>query len=131
MTGAHIALLAVGVIGLTESMWGITSPEKLKQAVERVAAEAPDRNVILGLFFLGLAGLFLVLMTSDQRPSDWALLVLSWILAGGAFVNFRNHGFHDLVGFLILNRSTTGIRLIYLGEFVFAAALLTIALMGY
>jgi hypothetical protein len=129
MTWGHIALLITGIIGLVESAWGLTAPAKLRAAVERVAKETPDRNPGLGLFFAGVAVVLWLLMSPDRRPSDWALMLLSWILAGGAYVNFRNRGFHDLVGFLILNRSDGGIRLLYAVELVLASTLVAMALL--
>ena len=129
MTWGHIALLVAGIVGLVESTWGITSPANLRAAVERVAKDTPERNVGLGLFFAGLAVVLWLLMSPEKMPSDWALMILSWVLAGGAYVNFRLRGFHDLVDFLILKRSDRGIRLLYVGEFILAATLVTLALL--
>lgn len=131
MTWGHIALLIAGIVGLVESTWGMTAPAKLRAAVQRVAEETPERNVGLGLFFAGLAVVLWLLMSPEKKPSDWALMILSWILAGGAYVNFRHRGFHDLVGFLILKRSDGGIRLIYAMEFILALGLVLLALFKY
>ena len=131
MTGGHIALLIAAVLGLVESTWGLTSPEKLREAVRRVAEQTPDRNPGMGIFFAGVAVILWLLMSPDKRPSDWALMLLSWVLAGGAYVNFRSRGFHDLVGILILNRSTGGIRLLYAVEFILALTLVLLAVFQY
>lgn len=112
MTGAHIALIIVGTVGLAESTWGISAPLRLKAAVEKVVDQAPTRNPILAGFFLAVSiGLWL-LMSPDRRPSDWALLVTSWIFAGGALVNLKADGVQDLIEWMILRRSAAAIRLI-------------------
>ena len=131
MTWGHIALLIAGVVGLAESTWGLTSPEKVREAVRRVVGLTPERSIGMGLFFATLAVALWLLMSPDKTPSDWALMLLSWILAGGAYVNFRQRGFHDLVGFLILNRSTGGIRLLYAVEFILALTLVLLAVFQY
>ena len=126
MTGGHIALIVVGVIGLAESTWGISSPGRLKAAVESVAREAPPRNAGLAVFFTGVAAVLWALMSPDRRPSDWALLAVSWVFAGGALVNLKTGGFQQLVGFLILRRSPGAIRAIYSVEFCLATVLIWI-----
>ena len=124
-------MLVAGIMGLVESAWGLTSPEKLREAVRRVAEQTPERNVVMGLVFGSIAVVLWLLMSPDKRPSDWALMLLSWILAGGAYVNFRHRGFHNLVGFLILNRSTGEIRLLYAVEFILALTLVLLAVFQY
>ena len=131
MTWGHIALLLAGIVGLVESTWGLTSPEKLRAAVSKVTEQTPDRNVGMGLFFAAAAVVLWLLMSPDKMPSDWALMLLSWVLAGGAYVNFRKRGFHDLVGILILNRTTGAIRLLYAVEFILALTLVLLAVFKY
>lgn len=131
MTWGHIALLVAGVIGLMESSWGLSAPEKVRKAVAIVAEETPERNVLLGLVFAGLSLLLWIPMTSNQRPSDWALMIVSWILAGGAYANFRRGGVHTLLRVLILNRSNAGIRILYAVEFLLAATLVALAVLRY
>jgi hypothetical protein len=130
MTGGQLALILTGIVGLAESTWGISSPEKLKIAVEKAVEGAPERNPGLGLFFVSVAVVFWILMGPDKNPSDYALLVLCWILAGGAMANFKANGFQQLAGFLILRRSPTAIRLLYVVELALAATLICIGLMG-
>ena len=124
MTGGHIALIVIGIIGLAESTWGISSPGQLKAAVDKVAQDAPERSTSLALFFAGLAVVLWLLMSPDRHPSDWALLLVSWILAGGALVNLKRNGFHQLIGFLVLRRSPGAIRSMYLVEFCIAVGLI-------
>lgn len=130
MTGGQLALIFAGIVGLAESTWGISSPEKLKNAVEKAVKDAPERNPALGLFFAAIAVVFWILMGPEKNPSDYALLILCWILVGGAMANFKVNGFQQLAGFLILRRSPTGIRLLYMVEFALAATLICIGLMG-
>ena len=126
MTAAHIALIIVGTVGLAESTWGICAPLKLKAAVEKVVDQAPMRNVLLAGFFLAVSVGFWLLMSPDRLPSDWALLVMSWIFAGGTLVNLKANGVQDMIEWLILRRSATTIRLIYLLEFALASLVLGI-----
>lgn len=130
MTGGQIALVFAGMVGLAESMWGISSPEKLKTAVEKAVEDAPERNPGLGMFFAGVAVVFWILMGPDKNLADYALLVLCWILAGGAMANFKANGFQQLAGILILRRSPLAIRMIYLVEFALASTFIGIGFMG-
>ena len=126
MTAAHIALIIVGTVGLAESTWGICAPLKLKAAVEKVVDQAPTRNIFLAGFFLAASIGFWLLMSPDHRPSDWALLVMSWIFAGGTLVNLKANGVQDLIEWMILRRSAVTIRLIYVLEFALACLVLGI-----
>jgi hypothetical protein len=85
----------------------------------------------LGLFFASAAGLLWYLMSPDKRLSDWALLLISWVLAGGALVNFVPGGFHQVVGLLVLRRSPAAIRAIYAAELVLACAFICLGLSGW
>lgn len=130
MSAGQIALVIVGLVGLAESTWGITSPGKLKAAVRTVAADAPQRNVGLGVFFAALAGVLWFLISPDRRVSDYALLILSWIFAGGALVNFLTGGFQRLVAVLVLDRPVWFIRVFYGVEFLAASFLILVAVFG-
>ncbi len=127
---AEVALIIVGILGLAESTWGISSPAKLKVAVEKIVEGAPERNPLLGLFFAGVAVVFWILMGPDKNPADFALLLLCWLTVGGAMVNFKANGFQQLAGFLILRRSPLAIRLIYIVEFALASVLIGLGLTG-
>jgi hypothetical protein len=130
MSSGHIALIVVGLVGLAESSWGITAPAKLKTAVRAAVEDAPPRNLGLGCLFGGLAALLWILMSPDHRVSDYALLLLSWVFAGGSLVNFLPGGFHRLVNLLILERPAGFIRAFYAGEFVVAVFLILVAVFG-
>ena len=131
MTAGHITLIIIGIVGTAESTWGMSSPDKLKAAVTEAVKEAPERNPGLGLFFAGLAGILWYVMSPDKNLSDWALLTMCWIFAGGALVNFKQHGFRDLVDFLVLRRSARHIRTFYACEFCLACVLIGIGVFGY
>jgi hypothetical protein len=131
MTAGHIALIVIGIVGTAESTWGMSAPDRLKASVRDVVKEAPERNPWLGLFFVGLAGILWTLMSPGKQVSDWALLILCWIFAGGALVNFKQHGFRDLVDFLILRRSARHIRIFYACEFCLSCVLIGIGVLGY
>jgi hypothetical protein len=130
MSGGQFALIIVGLVGIAESMWGISSPDKLKKAVEQVVREAPPRNMGMALFFAMLTAVFWVLMVPDRPISGWALLFMSWIFSGGAFVNLKSGGFQQMVEFLILRRSTGAIRTIYSAELLACGGMIGIALAG-
>jgi hypothetical protein len=130
MSASQIAVILFGIVAIAESTWGLSAPERLRAAVKAAFADAPDRNPAVGAFFAALAiGLWL-LMSPDQTACDYAVLVLSWIFAGGAIANFKDRGFHTVINFLILRRSTRGIRILYACEFAAACLLIWLGVSG-
>jgi len=128
MEPSHVALAVLGVVSFAEALWGITSPKLLQEAVRRAVKEIPERNPGVGLFFGLLAGALWLLMSPEQRLSDWMLVVLSWVFAGGAYINFKRGGFELLTRTLILDRHPSTVRLMYTCEMLLALAMLYVAL---
>lgn len=126
MNGGELTLMIIGAVALAESSWGIASPGTLRKVVQSATQEVPERNPGLAVVFAGLAGLLWILMSPERTVSDYALLTVSWVFAGGALVNLTPGGFKRLMSALILDRSTSAIRLFYCGEFVVACALIAI-----
>ena len=130
MSSAHVTLIIVGSIALAESTWGVSSPNRLREAVRTVSADIPERNLGLAGFFSALAVVMWMVMSSEKHASDWALLFLSWIFSGGALVSVVQGGCTSLMACLILRRPTWAIRLLYIAELIGASALIVIGVCG-
>ena len=130
MSGAHIAVICFGATALAESSWGLSSPEKLKETVKQLVDEAPPVNMGIGLFFAVLVAGIWILISPERRLVDLALMLLSWVFAGGALANFLPHGFSRVMQILILGRSLSTIRLFYGVECIIALVLIGIGIGG-
>ena len=130
MSSAHVTLIIVGSIALAESTWGVSSPNRLREAVRTVSADIPERNLGLAGVFSALAVVMWIVMSSEKHASDWALLFMSWIFSGGALVSAMQGGCTSLMSCLILRRPTWAIRLMYIGELIGASALIVIGVCG-
>lgn len=130
MTASQIALIIAGTVAIAESMWGLSAPDRLRAAVKAAFEDAPDRNWAVGAFFAALAVGLWMLMSPDQTACDYAVLVLSWLFAGGAIANFTPRGFHHVINLLILQRSNLGIRALYAFEFSVACLLIWLGMTG-
>ena len=130
MSSAHITLIIVGSIALAESTWGVSSPNRLREAVRAASVDIPERNLGLASFFVALAVVMWLVMSPEKRASDWALLLLSWIFSGGALASAKQRGCTSLMECLILRRPTWAIRLMYIGELIGASALILIGVCG-
>ena len=130
MTSAQVVLIAIGAVALAESTWGISAPDRLRDAVRVATSGAPERSLGIAGLFAGLAALMWILMSAEERLSDWALLLLSWIFAGAALANAKRQGFSSLMDFMILRRSAWAIRLFYTAEFAVACGLIALGVSG-
>lgn len=129
MEPIHIVLLILGTISFAEALWGISAPTRVQDAVRRAVTEIPARNPGVGTFFSLLAAALWLLLSPEKRLSDWILVVLSWMFAGGAYVNFKAGAFQRMARILILDRHPMTLRLMYFCEMILALGLISVGLL--
>lgn len=125
MTRVQWALLILGVLGLAESVWGMTAPSKVKALAAWFTSPRPRG---LGLLLGAVAALLVVLVLIGQPLAHWALLAVATLFAWVATLCFRPDGFRHLLQVWLVNRADLSVRLIYAAEFAVAMLLLWLAL---
>ncbi len=130
MSPAHIAVAILGTLSLMESLWGMTNPRGVQKLTQSIVDESPPRSVGVGLFFLALACGLWLLISAEQRLADYILILYSWLLVGGGLLNLNEGAMQRALEWLLLRRSPGTIRLLYLGECLWALAILFVAVRG-
>ena len=124
MSGAHIAVIVIGMLSLAEATLGVFAPRYLKKMIGEVAPELPPRSMGIGILFAGATAGLWFLITAERRAVDLALMLISWLFAGVALAGFYPNGFRWLMETLIVRRSPAAIRAFYACEALIAITLL-------
>ena len=106
-------LLALGIIGLAKSAWGLIQPFTLKKLAGWWAHAAMQVNTLAGCVYI-IAGVALwVLVLAGQDLTVWVLVAVGFGFVWMGTVYLRAESFQKLMRVLYLDRKRVALRLIF------------------
>ncbi len=130
MSAATITLFLIGFLCLLESVYALAVPERYRRLAARLVESMDPDERYIGMGFAAVTLLvWLIAATGGTwtHRTLWAVGVLLMIITLFAF---RPDGIRRLLEGLLLKRSATGIRLLYLVEFTLAVGFIMLAVGG-
>ena len=130
MTAAHYTLLFIAVIMALEAAWAIATPLAMRERAKSLLEETHAGVGVWRFFFWGLALLMWLIAWHGNQWAHRALFFIGIFFMTAGFLAQRSGFMESWYNFFLGRRSATGIRLIYAGELLLAAAFAWMAVQG-
>ncbi len=124
-------LLAIGVVWVGKSAWGLFAPQSLKRTCEWWAGMTANVGSLIGWCCVGIAGFLFYAAIIDITFVEKLIGLVALMLAASASFYFKPQSLLRLMDTLIVRRSNLTVRLIFLTSMLIGFLLILVAVTDY